>query len=76
MENVTKHYELLITGDGFNLYPTKTIDVYCTKKTLEEIARAMIAYIYNFTDGRCCCLAKENGGVSLNDWDIMFADCM
>lgn len=76
MENVKKHYELLIEGDGVNDYPLKTIDVYCTKKTLEVIATAMKQYIYKCTDGSCVCLAKENGGVTKNDFDIMFADCM
>ena len=76
MENVKKHYELLIEGDGFSNYPLKTIDVYCTEETLGVIAQAMKDYIYNFTDGRCVCLAKENGGVAKGDFDIMFADCM
>lgn len=76
MENVKKHYELLIEGDGLNNYPLKKIDVYCTEETLEIIASAMKGYIYKFTDSHCVCLAKENGGVTKSDFDIMFADCM
>lgn len=71
-----KHYEILIEGDGFNNYPETHIDVYCTEEELSTIARSMTAYIYKFTDGKCVCLAKENGGVTRRDFDIMFADCM
>ena len=71
-----KHYELMIEGDGFNQYPETHIDLYCTEEELGIVAQAMKSYIYNFTDGRCCCLAKENGGVSHSNYDIMFADCM
>ena len=71
-----KHYEILVEGDGRGNYPTTYIDVYCTEENLRIIASALVSYVNKFTDGGCCCIAKENGGVSNNNFDILFSDCM
>ena len=71
-----KHWEILIEGDGRGNYPTHKVDVYCTEEELNTIATAMIMYVSKFTDGGCCCLAKQGGGVSVWDSDIVFCDCM
>jgi len=76
MANEKKHYEVLIQGDGFSGYPDRTIDVCCTRENLEVVAQAMKDYVYDVLGARCCCLAKEGGGVTHSDFDIMFADCM
>lgn len=76
MENEKKHYEVLIMGDGFSDYPEKTIDVCCTRENLNVVAQAMKDYVYDKLGAQCCCLAKEGGGVSRGNFDIMFADCM
>lgn len=74
--NTKYHYQILIQGDGRGNYPAKTIDVYCTMKELPTIANAMVGYVYNFTSGGCCCVAKKDGDVSNRNFDILFADCM
>ena len=76
MEKSKKHYEILVEGDGRGNYDTRYIDVYCTEEQLEVIGSALASYVLKFTDGGCCCIAKENGGVTNNDWDVMFLDCM
>lgn len=74
--NTKYHYQILIEGDGRGNYPAKTIDVYCTMKELPTIANAMVGYVYKFTSGGCCCVAKKGGDVSNRNFDILFADCM
>lgn len=71
-----KYYEILIEGDGFGNYPTRYVDVYCTEKQLEVVANALVGYVRHETEGNCCCLAKENGGVTHSNWDYCFSDCM
>lgn len=71
-----KYYQILVEGDGRGNFPTKYIDVYCTKENLPIVANALAGYVLNFTDGGCFCIAKENGGVSKRDFDFMFSDCM
>lgn len=76
MASEKKHYEVLISGDGINGYPMRTIDVCCTRENLEVVAQALKDYVYDMLGHGCCCLAKEGGGVTYSDFDIMFADCM
>jgi hypothetical protein len=74
--NTKYHYQILIEGDGRGNYPAKTIDVYCKPNELPTIANAMVGYVYNFTSGGCCCIAKKDGDVSNRNFDILFSDCM
>ena len=71
-----KHFEILVQGDGRGNYPTKTVDVYCTEEELKVIANAMVGYVIRYTNGGCCCIAKENGGVDNSNFDVLFSDCM
>lgn len=76
MAKEKKHYEILVEGDGRGNYETRYVDVYCTREELNVIGRALSDYVWNFTDGGCCCIAKENGGVDNSHFDVMFCDCM
>lgn len=76
MANDKKHYEIMVEGDGRGNYPTRYVDVYCTEEELNVVGNALSSYVLNFTDGGCCCIAKENGGVDNSNWDVIFSDCM
>ena len=71
-----EHYSILVEGDGRGNYPTRIVDVYCTEDELQIIGKAMTSYVWNFTKGGCCCIAKKGRGVSHNDCDYVFSDCM
>ena len=76
MEKEKKHYEIMVDGDGSDNFDTIYVDVYCTEDELQVIGTALSSYVLNFTDGGCCCIAKENGGVTYSNYDVKFSDCI
>lgn len=76
MANEKKHYEILVEGDGRGNFEKRYVDVYCTEEELNTIGWALASYVLHFTEGGCCCIAKENGGVNNSNFDVMFCDCM
>ena len=71
-----KHYEIMVEGDGRGNFDTIYVDVYCTEEELKVVGKALTSYVLNFTDGGCCCIAKENGGVTYSNFDVKFSDCI
>lgn len=76
MADERKHYEIKVEGDGSGNYPERYVDVYCTEEELNVVGKALASYVLNFTDGGCCCIARENGGVDNSHFDVLFSDCM
>lgn len=67
-----KHFEIMVTGDGRGNYAKRYVDVFCTKGELDIICNAMVAYVFECTDGGCCCIAKEVG----SNLEYLYSDCM
>lgn len=76
MAKERKHYEILIEGDGRGNFPAQRVNVYCTEEEVQIVGGALASYVLNYTNGGCCCIAKENGGVTHNNFDLLFSDCM
>ncbi len=67
------HYSINVQANGEN----HIFNVFCEEENLGTIADALCDY-YRYVQhkGRIACVAKKGGGVSVNDFDILYRDCM
>lgn len=71
MKGEREHFSILVGA-----YNPEVINVVCEEKDLQTIAHAHY-YWKRKEEGRpVACVAKRGYGVSFNDFDFMFADCM
>ena len=67
------HYSINVNANGEDY----VFNVFCEEENLETIADALCDY-YRYVQhkGRIACVAKKGHGVTRNDFDIMYRDCM
>ena len=52
------------------------VDVICSEEELPTICGALVRYDEAIRKRPIACVARKGSGVTANDWDYMYCDCM
>ena len=67
------HWQILY---GRTNQDSQILDVICTENELDTICAAVVAYDQMKRRRPVACVVKQGNGVSFNNYDYMYCDCM
>jgi hypothetical protein len=73
MERTREHWQIQY---GLTNYDCERVDVICSEEELPIICGALVRYDERQRCRPIACVAKKGRGVSCNDFDYLYCDCM